>query len=362
MGESLGARLLRWFEGAARDLPWRGRFPRDPYRVLVSEIMLQQTQVARVVDCYARFLTRFPTLDALAAAAEDEVLKAFSGLGYYRRARSLHAAAGALAARGSWPTTRAALRELPGFGAYTSAAVAAFAFGGADPLVDGNAGRVAARLRGLELHAGSRALIDASATLGRELWSDVGTPEVWEALMELGATVCTPSAPRCSECPWQAGCLALRDGRQETLPLPRPTRPTERHRWVAAWLVREGKVLLERIDGPLLRGLWLPPFQAIEADADPGAVARALARARGYGGELRRFESITHTITHRRIEVLPFGGVWDDVAVAEPGANVRWETIGDAGVATSSLLPKLASACAGLSSALRSPTSPAREE
>ena len=172
-----GLRLLEWFRGRRRAFPWRTPLPRDPYAVVVAEVMAQQTQIERVVPAYGRFVARFPTLASLAAAAEDEVVHAFSGLGYYRRARSLHRAARAVVAQGAWPTTHEELRQLPGFGDYTAAAVAAFCFGGKRPPVDGNIARVAARVRALMLPLGSAKLIRAAEDLATVLFAETDTPK-----------------------------------------------------------------------------------------------------------------------------------------------------------------------------------------
>ena len=342
-----GRRLLDWFRGARRDLPWRGPFPRDPYAVFISEVMLQQTQVNRVVDAFRRFMTRFPTLEGLAAAPIDEVLHAFSGLGYYRRARLLHQAAGAISERGSWPTTAAELAELPGFGPYTSAAVAAFAFGGDQPPVDGNVARVTARLRALRLPLGSSALLGAGHDLGRELRAQTRTPEVWEALMELGATACTPAAPRCTSCPLSAGCLAFARGASEAFPLPRPHRARQAETWATVWFSRDdGRVLLHRVDDSrLLGGMWLPPFEEVSDGRTPAEVAARLARESGIRGPLRPTATVHHSITHRDILVIPFQAKAQTVRIAEPRSGWRWEDARRPTVPTSSLLAKLADAC-----------------
>jgi A/G-specific adenine glycosylase len=349
---SAGVRLVAWFGRTQRDLPWRGPFPRDPYRVLVAETMAQQTQVARVAPAFARFLERFPDLARLAAAPVDDVLAAFSGLGYYRRARLLHQTAQAVAARGSWPRTVAGLRALPGLGAYTAAALGAFAFGGDEPPVDGNVARVAARRGALALPLGGAALQRAGLDLGRALHRDAPEPTVFEALMELGATVCTPESPRCGECPLADGCAARQAGTPGRFPLPRPTRAREDHVWVALWLWRpDGAVLLRRVtDGPVLRGLWLPPYAPLRAGETLAAAATALARSHGHAGGLEARAPVRHGITHRRITVHPFAAtVFAGRARdrAPPDEALGWYDARTPGVATSALLGKLFRACAG---------------
>jgi A/G-specific adenine glycosylase len=340
--EPLARRLLAWFGARQRDLPWRGPFPRAPYAVLVSEVMLQQTQVDRVLPAWDRFMARFPTVAALAAAPVDAVRAAFTGLGYYRRAVLLHQAARAVVARGAWPTTAEALRELPGLGPYTAAALAAFAFGGAAPPIDGNVMRVAARLEARAVAAGTAALQRAAAALAAGLFAAGATPAIYEALMELGATVCTPAQPRCEACPLAAGCRAAA-GDPTRYPLPRPRRAPEEHRWVALWLAAaDGRVLLRRQRrGPVLVGLWLPPLDALAADADPATAAEALRRATGGTGPLAALPPVAHTITHRRITVLPFAGR----APHAPAPGFRLLDPVDPRVATSSLLAKLHARC-----------------
>jgi A/G-specific adenine glycosylase len=340
---------LRWFRAGRRDLPWRTPFPRDPYAVLVSEVMLQQTQVDRVIDFYIRFMERFPSLEELAAAPMEDAVHAFSGLGYYRRARLLHESARAIVALGSWPRDAEALARLPGFGPYTSAAVAGFAFGGSRPPVDGNVARVTARMRALRLPMGGAALFRAARELGASLYAESSTPEVWEALMELGATVCTPASPSCAACPLQASCAALAAGDSAAFPLPRPQRSREAHRWVALWVERaDGRVLLRRVDdGPLLVGLWLPPLASLSDGVDPAEAAETLAREAGYSVPLRPAHVVSHGITHRDIRVFPFAARVSTFRVGEPQPGWSWQDPAAPTLPTSSLLAKLAGACGG---------------
>jgi A/G-specific adenine glycosylase len=358
-----GARLVEWFAHHQRGLPWRGPFPRDPYRVLVAETMLQQTQVARVAPAFARFLARFPDLARLAAAPVEAVLAAFSGLGYYRRARLLHQAAQAVVARGGWPRDAAGLRALPGLGAYTAAALAAFAFDGTEPPVDGNVARVAARRGALALPLGGGALGRAGQDLGRAFHRDAPGPAVFEALMELGATVCTPDAPRCAACPLADGCAGRARGHPERFPLPRPSRAPEDHAWVALWLTRaDGAVLLRRVtDGPLLRGMWLPPFAPVAAGEAVADAAARLARSHGHAGGLAARTPVRHGITHRRITVHPFRLEAAGSRLEQTGCSrasdldpdeLGWYHPQAPGVATSTLLEKLRRACSDAASSM----------
>jgi len=346
--DSSAQRLLGWFRSSARELPWRTPFPRDPYAVLVSEVMAQQTQLERVVPTFQRFLERFPSVRDLAAAEVDDVLHAFSGLGYYRRARLLHQAARAIADRGAWPTTFEGLRALPGFGSYTAAAVAAFAFGGIEPPVDGNVARVTARLDALPLILGSGPLLKEGRLLAGALYTDAGTPEVWEALMELGATVCTPSSPTCRSCPLASGCAGLSAGTPTAFPLPRVQRAREQQRWAVLWVERpDGSVLLRRVDhGTLLAGLWLPPFAVLTEGAAALDAVRDLARENSFDGTLTRAAEVKHSITHRDIRVLPFVGAARDTRVGEARVGSSWQQPYAPGVGVSSLVAKLARVCA----------------
>lgn len=344
-----GFLLLRWFETHQRQLPWRTPFPRDPYLVLLSEVMLQQTQVHRVAPLFRSFVERFPTLAALAKAAEAEVLAAWSGLGYYRRARALHAAARAIHAAGAWPDTAEALRALPGLGPYTAAALAAFSFGGSGPPVDGNVARVAARVLALDAPTGSARLRHEAERWARELHRDAPTPATFEALMELGARICRPRVPSCYHCPLAAACAAHACDAADRYPLPRPRRQRQAHRWVALWLARrDGRVLLHRRgEGQLLGGLWLPPIRELVDSQEPEAAAAVLLHTLGLEARLTPGEPIAHSITHRDITVFPFLANCDLTQVAEY-SELAWVTPDDPGVATSSLTHKLRLVCSPL--------------
>jgi A/G-specific adenine glycosylase len=331
--------LLRWYETNARSLPWRSQ-PRNPYHVLVSEFMLQQTQVERVVSYFTAFIARFPDLQRLAAASEEEVLSAWSGLGYYRRARSLHRLAQEVAAGSGLPATATELQRLPGIGPYTAAAVASLAFAEAVPVLDGNVMRVGARVMTME--------VDPRSAEGRrrleswvlELMEGAPPGAINEALMELGATVCTPVEPICGECPFERRCRARADGAQEAFPRPRRRRASVAVRWVAACCFnREGRWLLRRVeDGPILRGLWLPPLAELEASGDPARMAAGLVPGLKWA-EGETGSPVRHTITHRRIEVVPVRFAAE--GLASLGEDWRWADPLDPGVPTSSLLAKL---------------------
>jgi len=245
--------LLTWYDANKRDMPWRRT--RDPYAILVSEVMLQQTQVSRVEAYWTRFLERFPTVEALAAAAEDDVCSVWSGLGYYHRARNLGKAAEAIArSGGDVPGTAELLRELPGIGAYTAAAVASIAFGEAVPVLDANVVRVLARLLAeseVVTRAPVRRRLEAAAV---ELLDPERSGDFNQAMMELGAVVCSPASPDCGRCPVGVHCLARSTGNPGEFPVTRGAARTKEMYETAALVVRRGRVLLT--SDPDERGWW----------------------------------------------------------------------------------------------------------
>lgn len=256
MPPETGAALLAWFDEHKRDLPWRRT--NDPYAIWVSEIMLQQTRVAAVLDHYGRWMQRFPTVVALAAVDETDVLALWSGLGYYRRARMLHRAAQAVVAEhgGSLPRTAAALRSLPGIGEYTSAAIASIAFGEATAVVDGNVERIVTRLAGLA-PAPAATLAKAIRTGAADLLNPGRAGDSNQAMMELGATVCLPRAPLCLHCPVQPWCLT----RGEHLAAPRKALVARTAAYALVRRDEDGAILLEQrsLETPLMAGMWELP-------------------------------------------------------------------------------------------------------
>src|SRR5690348_15353838 len=300
----LSASLLAWYDRHRRVLPWRALPGKaiDPYRVWLSEIMLQQTTVAAVGPYYARFLARWPTVETLARAELDDVLHAWQGLGYYARARNLHACAHVVVARGSFPDTEAGLRELPGIGAYTAAAIAAIAFGRRAAAVDGNAERVLARL-----HAVRTPLPAAKPRLREYAMALVPTDRAGDfaqALMDLGATICAPKQPRCGLCPWQTGCRAHAQGMAEKLPrrVAKPAKP--RRHGVAFWAVNESGAVLLRRRPPkgLLGGMMEVPSTEWRAkpwdDHEATKAAPLKARWRRLPG------TVAHGFTHFDLELV----------------------------------------------------------
>jgi len=281
----LRASILRWYRKNRRDLPWRRT--RDPYAIWISEIMLQQTRVETVIPFYERFLARFPTVDALSGARERDVLAAWSGLGYYTRARSLHAAAQSIAGRhaGALPRTIEALRALPGIGPYTAAAIASVAYGVPAAAVDGNVIRVLARIGG---HRGRRdepALRRTVDALANRLANGPSPGDWTQALMELGATVCLPRAPRCTACPARTHCVAHQEGNPATYPTPARTTPVPARSFVLLLARRGARVLLIR-EEETAKATWGLPSAPAERSTDPRTLAARLSRSLALNGKI----------------------------------------------------------------------------
>ena len=303
---SVAAPLLAWYDAERRDLPWRygpGETP-DPYRVWLSEIMLQQTTVKAVVPYFERFLKRWPTVKALAKAELDDVLAAWAGLGYYSRARNLHACAKAVVAshKGRFPRQEAKLLALPGVGPYTAAAVAAIAYGGRATPVDGNIERVMARLHAVETPL-PRAKPELRA-LARAATPEARSGDFAQALMDLGATVCTPKRPSCLMCPLQSACRANAVGIAEKLPsrAAKPERPV-RHAIAFVVLREDGHVLLRRrAEAGLLGGMLEVPSTAW---GEAAATEHEAMRAAPVSTEWWPVTGVvSHTFTHFRLEAV----------------------------------------------------------
>ena len=322
MHADLAARLLAWYDRNRRILPWRAApgEAADPYRVWLSEVMLQQTTVQAVIPYFRAFVERWPTVGALAAAPVEDVMHAWAGLGYYARARNLHACARRVAEwrGGRFPDDEAGLRDLPGVGGYTAAAIAAIAFGQRAVVVDGNVERVMARL-----HAVTDPLPGAKPILTRlaaDLTPEARCGDYAQAVMDLGATICTPKSPACGICPWMAACAGRRAGIAAQLPAKaaRPERPLRRG--IAFWAVRkDGAVLLRRRPPEgLLGGMievpsteWRETAWTLDAAA---AQAPLAAEWRLLPGVVR------HTFTHFHLELMVATGR----AAAQGGAGGLW--------------------------------------
>ena len=277
--QKLRRKLLRWYERHRRDLPWRRT--RDPYRVWLAEVMLQQTRVATVEPYYQRFLQLFPSVEALALARPQSVLRVWAGLGYYSRARALQAAARQIRGLGRFPSSYAEWRFVPGVGPYTAAAVASIAYGQPHAVVDGNVRRVLARLFACAEGLQGR----AASLLDRNRPGDFN-----QALMELGATICRPQAPLCPKCPLAEHCQAWQTGTVARFPPPRPRRTPQRFRLQLALVERDGQVLLAPPSG---RGWW-PRFWSLPELPHPLL------------DQLGRVSSFRHSVTYRNIQVQVF--------------------------------------------------------
>lgn len=310
MTHPIAKKILRWYGRRQRDLPWRRT--KDPYAVWVSEIMLQQTQVQTVLPYYRRFLDRFPTVHSLAAASLHEVLKAWENLGYYARARHLHAAAREIVSawQGLLPATEDGLRLLPGIGPYTAAAVASIAYGIKTPALDGNVRRVLCRLFAVQEPLDQNRTQRRLRALAEEL-IPAGDPGGFnQGLMDLGATVCTPRRPACADCPLRTLCAAAARGIQERLPLKRK-RPALPHKETAAAILRDRKgryLVVQRPAQALLGGLWkFPGGTRNDHKSLQGSLRRAVREELGVtvrcGKELA---SVHHAYTHFTVTLRAF--------------------------------------------------------
>jgi len=297
------ARIRAWQRRHGRhDLPWQQS--RDPYRIWLSEIMLQQTQVATVLPYYERFLAAFPGVHSLAAAPIGRVLELWAGLGYYRRAHHLHAAARAVVDRhgGSFPRTPDELAALPGVGRSTAAAIAAFAFGVRGAILDGNVKRVLARHRGIECFPGEAAVEKQLWIVAEALLPARGIENYSQGLMDLGATVCTRSEPRCDACPVAGDCVARVQGRVDQLPSPRPRKSVPKRELKVLLIERAGELLVERRPATgIWSGLWSLPELPADADVPEALLGR-------FGIEAATIDALTpvvHGFTHFTLTLHP---------------------------------------------------------
>ncbi len=327
---SFARALIDWQRVHGRhDLPWQGG--RDPYRIWLAEIMLQQTQVDTVIPYYARFLARFPTLADLAAAPVEDVLALWSGLGYYARARNLHRAARQLVAEygGNFPRRAADIAQLPGVGRSTAAAVAAFAYGERAAILDGNVKRVLCRAFGIDGFPGVKAVENRLWVLAESLLPEKDVGIYIQAQMDLGATVCTRARPACGRCPVAHDCVAWREGRVAELPTARPKKAVPRRSARFAVIVRDGAVLLERRP-PV--GLWGGLLSLPEVPASAVNVVAWAHEALGlHAGPTRELAPLTHAFTHFTLDIQPLRldvRPGDSRVVAMEGA-FSWLPLGD---------------------------------
>lgn len=308
--------VIAWqHEHGRHTLPWQGT--RDPYRVWLSEIMLQQTQVAAVVPYYQRFLERFPDVAALAGARQDEVMAYWSGLGYYSRARNLHRCAQQVVGEydGRFPSDPELLATLPGIGRSTAAAIAAFSYGARAAILDGNVKRVFCRVFGVEGFPGTKAVENALWERAQALLPEQGIEAYTQGLMDLGATVCTRSRPACGRCPLAQHCIALGEGRVHLLPSPKPAKVTPLRSTTMLVVEAQDQVLLEqRPDSGIWGGLLSLPEVVSQGEAQRAAVLAAVAPFGTITG-CEPLAPFTHVFTHFKLQIAPF-----HVTVAAPQA------------------------------------------
>ena len=333
---AIGRHLLDWYERHGRDLPWRRT--KDPYAIWVAETMLQQTQVGTVIPYYEHFLARFPTLEALAAAPLDDVLKAWEGLGYYARARNLHSAARLVVeAWGSHlPQSPEQLRRLPGVGRYTAAAVASIAFGQNAAALDANLRRVVCRLYGIDQDPGRPATQRRLEELALAIMPPGRAGDANQAFMDLGATICAAANPRCFICPLAELCQAQRAGKQNALPV-RAARPSRPHHDVTAAVIGDGSdrfLIAQRPLESMLGGLWeFPGGKRLPGEELRDCLRREIEEELGVEIEVGELLcAIDHTFTHFHMTLYAF-----DCRIVhnEPRClgclDVRWVSLDDAG-------------------------------
>lgn len=299
--------LLAWYDEFGRHLPWRDT--RDPYRIWISEIILQQTRVAQGYDYYLRFIDRFPNVVALAEASQDEVMRQWEGLGYYSRARNLHAAAQQIVARGEFPSDYEGVRALKGVGDYTAAAICSFAFDLPTAVVDGNVYRVLSRYFGIDIPIDSTQGKKTFATLAQELLVPSRAADYNQAIMDFGALQCTPKSPQCLICPMNEGCMALSEGKVDNLPV-KAKKLTITHRYFVyiflmeqdsdgthTWIHRRG-------EGDIWQGLYEPLLLEFNSPPSHEEVAQhpSLQPFLAQGFSLQPIVSgLTHQLTHRKL-------------------------------------------------------------
>ncbi|HEY3325746.1 MAG TPA: A/G-specific adenine glycosylase [Novimethylophilus sp.] len=301
--QNFARKLIAWQQTHGRHtLPWQNT--RDPYAIWVSEIMLQQTQVSAVIPYYQRFMARFPDIANLAAADQDAVLQHWSGLGYYSRARNLHRAAQLVVElhRGQFPQSVDAVQALPGIGRSTAAAIAVFAFGQQQAILDGNVKRVLTRCFGIEGWPDRPTVQKRLWALAESLLPGCAIEAYTQGLMDLGATLCTRTRPNCGDCPLREDCVALRDDRTDALPTPKPRKALPEKQTVMLLLLNGNQILLEkRPPSGIWGGLWSLPETAAIEDAQ-------LTARQAFGLETQALPPLpmfTHTFTHFRLHITP---------------------------------------------------------
>jgi len=313
--------LLRWFGEHGRELPWRGTH--DPYAIWLSEIILQQTRVQQGWEYWERFIRRWPTVEALAQATEDEVLRLWQGLGYYSRARNLHFAARQVVAMGGFPTTYEELRRLKGVGDYTAAAIGSLAFGLPVAVVDGNVYRVLARHFGIDTPINSTEGKKEFAQLAQALLPPPQSAAYNQAIMDFGALQCTPQRPACATCPLQESCVALSEGRVGQLPVKQNTLQVRERRFAYIYIRYKGQTAIRRRgEGDIWQGLWEPLF--VENGELSNYAVRCKTPLHSVSDARLIRQSVRHVLTHRVLlcdfylwepearPSLPEGYIWVD--------------------------------------------------
>jgi A/G-specific adenine glycosylase len=310
------ANLLGWFHKNRRNLPWKDT--KDPYKIWLSEIILQQTRVEQGYSYYLRFISQYPTVEALAKASLDEVLKLWQGLGYYSRARNLHVTAQTVVQEhhGRFPTSSSSLLSLKGIGEYTAAAIASFAFGEPTPALDGNGYRILTRVFGVHTPIDSSEGKKTLRKLAQELIPQRYSADFNQALMDFGSLVCVPKSPKCADCPLQEGCYAYRSNKVAELPV-KGRKPEIRARYFHYFIVREkqGVYLHQRSDNDIWKGLYEFPLIETDAEVPPGEITAQTAWKKLFpGGKVqivRHSPLIKHQLTHQTL--------WTRFYLAEPG-------------------------------------------
>lgn len=317
--------LLKWYDCKKRELPWRGE--KDPYRIWVSEIMLQQTRVEAVKEYYDRWMKRFPALPDLAGASEEEVLNYWQGLGYYSRARNLWQGVREVSANygGTVPDAFEEIRALPGIGEYTAGAILSIAYDRRVPAVDGNVVRVYSRLYCLDGES-DVALKRKITALVTEQLPEERPGDYNQALMDLGATICIPGNPRCDECPVQRCCRSFAQGRQQEFPSKKKKSAVKVVALAAGIIIHHGEFLLQRRPAKgLLAGMWEFPMVELQSDADAATAEAALGQRIGQEVKLgQKFADIVHIFSHRRWEVAFYICSMVAVGVLPTVPETRW--------------------------------------
>ena len=316
--------ILNWYADNGRDLPWRRT--QDPYAVWLSEIILQQTRIAQGTAYWERFMQRFPTVQDLADASEDEVLRLWEGLGYYSRARNLHAAARQIVAAGGFPDTLEGIRALKGVGDYTAAAIGSICFGLPAAVVDGNVYRVLARHFGISSPVGTTQAKKEFTALAQKLLPGDQAAAFNQGMMDFGALQCTPLNPACLTCPLQPSCNAFRTGRVELLPVKKPSVPVQERRFSYIYVRFEGQTAIRRRGpGDILQGLWEPlsfSSETVSSAFSPAIATLTREDASALSGFTLLRTGVRHQLTHRLL-ICDFY-LWEPVQKPELAEGYVW--------------------------------------